>query len=113
MAVGISAWSERRGRPAKTVSAKAWPSWIATGVSATRSVTSPTAKIEGTAVCDQSSTATAPLAADADAQRLEPEAGGVGIAPGGEEHLVDHVRLAVVELTARPASIRSIPVTSR
>ena len=34
------------------VSAKAWPSRIATGVRFTRSVTSPTAKIEGTLVCD-------------------------------------------------------------
>ena len=34
-AVGISWWSGRTGRPPKTVSAKAWPSWIATGVSAT------------------------------------------------------------------------------
>ena len=36
--------------PPNTVSAKAWPSRIATGVRFTRSVTSPTAKIEGTAV---------------------------------------------------------------
>ena len=43
IAVGISRWSDGRGRPPNTVSAKAWPSWIATGVSASRSVTSPTA----------------------------------------------------------------------
>ena len=79
-----------------------------------RSVTSPTAKIEGTAVCDQSSTATAPLAASLTPSASSPRPAVFGPAPGGEEHLVDDVRLAVVdadlEAAARPS--RSA-VTSR
>jgi hypothetical protein len=42
-AVGMSSWSTVVGRPPKTVSAKAWPSRMATGVRLTRSVTSPMA----------------------------------------------------------------------
>ena len=42
-AVGIRSWAIGVGRLPNRVSATAWPSRIATGVSATRPVTSPTA----------------------------------------------------------------------
>ena len=42
-AVGTSSWSTAVGLLPNTVSAKAWPSRMATGVRLTRSVTSPTA----------------------------------------------------------------------
>jgi hypothetical protein len=41
-------WSMFQGLPPNTLSAKAWPSRIATGVRLTRLVTSPTAWIDGT-----------------------------------------------------------------
>src|SRR3546814_2889416 len=47
-ALGTSSWSGLTGLPLNSVSAKAWPSASATGVSWIRSVTSPIAQIDGT-----------------------------------------------------------------
>ncbi len=60
-AVGISVCSIMRGLPPNSVSAKACPSRMATGVRATRSVTSPTAKMLSTDDFEYSLTTTWPF----------------------------------------------------
>jgi hypothetical protein len=65
----------------KKVSAKAWPSRIATGVSWTRSVTSPTAKIDGTLVRLSASTLISPLSPSSTPGRLEAEPSTLGTRP--------------------------------
>ena len=57
---GTSRWSGLRGLLPNSVSAKQWPSMMATGVRLMRSVTSPTAQMLGAVVFDHSSTAMAP-----------------------------------------------------
>src|SRR6266568_2428545 len=62
-AVGTLLWSIGVDLPPNTVSAKAWPSRIATGVRLTRLVTSPTAWMLRTDDCENSSTAMPPFLA--------------------------------------------------
>ena len=81
-----------------TVSTKACPSRIATGVRLTRSVTSPTAIDRG----DRGLAIVVDLdlapAAQLHARLLQAQPRGVGLAPGGVDHLVEDLFVAVAGL---------------